>query len=585
MDNQIGIDIIPGKAQFRPDEPFTFLIRWNGELLSEDRLYRWTVYDEHRPIRQGEGWLHKGIQGGAEVMIELSPISEGSGAYGLFITSVAENGVEISAETAFDVADHWREAPRYGFLSDFEPEEAGRLEDVAFMNRHHINLVQFYDWMYRHDRLLADEEEFVDPLGRRISFPVVREKITALRKHGIASMAYAAIYGSLPDYAGQHPDQLLYQNDGQPHSLGNYFYIMDISEHSDWTKHIIGQFVNAIEVMGFDGLQLDQYGFPKKAIRRRGEHTDIVALKELYPRFIDLVREAITERFGSDRVGLIFNNVSNYPTHTTAASSQDVMYIEVWDPAFRLRDLKQIIDNARKWSGKQIVLAAYLPAFHPDHPDIPEHAEIGATIVLAAIFTSGGYQILLGEQDNLLADPYFPKYGALSETFKGVLQRYYDFIVMYRNLLFDLALDDVSMAYSGGINTEVVFAKEGVSFSPHGDNGTIWTIIKEKPGYMIIHLINLIGLSNDVWHQSKTHSPTPVQGVEIKVENWEDIESIYWASPDAKSIRPISLNAKAVPKGEGVGLYTQFTLPSLEYWTMSVIKLKQGVPAATFYAD
>ncbi len=585
MNDQMKLDVIPGKAQFRPDETFTFRLRWSGEPLSEEAVYRWVVYEEHRLVRQGEGGFHKGIDGWEEARIELPPISEGSGAYGLFVTAASDNGAEFRAETAFDVADHWREAPRYGFLSDFEPEEAGHLEDVAFMNRHHINLVQFYDWMYRHDRLLADEEEFVDPLGRRISFPVVREKIAALRDSGIASIAYAAIYGSLPDYAGQHPDQLLYQNDGRPLSLGNYFYIMDISEDSDWTKHIIGEFVNAIEGMEFDGLQLDQYGFPKKAIRRRGKHTEVVLLKELYPRFIDLVRAAVTERFGEDRVGLIFNNVSNYPAHTTAASSQDVMYVEVWDPAFRLRDLKQIIDNGRKWSNKQIVLAAYLPAFHPDHPDVPEHAEIGAVVALAAIFASGGYQILLGEQGNLLADPYFPKYGTASGRFKASLKRYYDFIVMYRNLLYDLALDDVSMAYSGGINTEVVFAKEGVSFSPQGDNGTVWTIIKEKPGYMIIHLINLIGLSNEVWHQAKTHAPPPLQDVEIKVENWEDAEGVYWASPDGDSIRPISLDYGAVPKGEGEGLFTRFTIPRLDVWTMAVVKLKQGVPAATFYSD
>ncbi|WP_256759935.1 glycoside hydrolase family 66 protein [Cohnella sp. WQ 127256] len=579
------LEAIPTKAQFRPGESIAVQVRLCGEPVHEEVCYRWVVYEEHRLIREGAGRLQRRNDLESEALIELSPISEGSGAYGLFVMLTMDNGSVVRAETAFDVAEHWREAPRYGFLTDFEPEEAGQLEDVTFMNRHHINLVQFYDWMYRHDRLLADEDIFVDPLGRSISFAVVKEKILALREHGIASMAYAAVYGSLPDYAENHPDQLLYQNDGEPYSLGKYFYIMDISERSDWTKHIIDQFVKAVEGMGFDGLQLDQYGFPKKAIRRKGEHTDVVALKELYPRFIDLVREAVTKQFGEDQVGVVFNNVSHYPTHTTATSSQDVMYIEVWDPAYRFCDLKRIIDEARKWSGKQVVLAAYLPAFHPDHPSESEHAEIGAIFTLATIFASGGYQILLGEHNKLLADSYFPKYGTMSDRFKVTMTKYYNFIVMYRNLLYDLALDDVSMAYSCGINTEVVFAKEGVTCSPHGEQGTIWTIIKEKPGYLIVHLINLVELSHNCWHQAQTQLPSLVSDVEIKVEYWEEIESVFWATPDEDTIKPTRLNYEVVPKEEGCGMYAQFTLPHVSCWTMVVMKLKQGVPAATFYSN
>ena len=42
---------------------------------------------------------------------------------------------------------------RYGFLSDFSSGDGDRL-DVEWMRDLHLNAVQFYDWMYRHDRLL-----------------------------------------------------------------------------------------------------------------------------------------------------------------------------------------------------------------------------------------------------------------------------------------------------------------------------------------------------------------------------------------------------------------------------------------------
>ncbi len=573
-------EIIPSKAQFRPGDQLSFKLQCIGDHFLGNERFSWVVLDEDKLAVKGGGKLVNSSSG-LNHSILVPSISEGSGAYGMFVTLEMSDGRVLQAETAFDVAQHWRDAPRYGFLSDFSPAEAGKLDDVEFLNKHHINLVQFYDWMYRQDQLLTDTEEFIDPLGRSISHKVVKEKIEAFKVHGIASMAYAAIYGSLPDYAYKHPEQLLYQNDGRPHSLGNFFHIMDISEDSAWTKHIIDEFVNAILVMGFDGLQLDQYGLPKKAIRKKDGKNEIVALKDLYPRFIDLVREAVTERIHDD-VMLIYNNVGNYPTHTTAVSAHDVMYIEVWDPAFHLRDLKQIIDNARLWSGKQVVIAAYLHAFHPERPSMPALAEFGAIITMATIFASGGYHILLGEHENLLADSYFPKYGSLSEGFKVTMQHYYDFIVMYRNLIYDLELDDVSMTFAGGINTEVIFENEGVSFAPNGDIGTVWTIVKEKPGLIVIHLINLLGLDNDVWAHAKKVAPTAIEHIEIKVESWEAIEGIYLASPDGDSIRAVPIEHDFVPKGESVGYYARLVVPRLHYWSMVVIRLKAGVVADTF---
>lgn len=576
-----SIEIIPSRAQFRPGDKLTFILRFTTDSSLGNEIYSWSVFDENKLILQGGGKLEPSYSEMDNIILEVPMISGKSGAYGMFVTVQTSDGRTFHAETAFDVAEHWREAPRYGFLSDFSPEEAGKLDDVEFLNKHHINLVQFYDWMYRHDRLLADTDEFIDPLGRSISHLVVKEKIEALSEHGIASIAYAAVYGSLPDYAKKHPDQILYQNDGKPHSLSNFFYIMDISTDSEWTEHIINEFGLAIQAMGFDGLHLDQYGFPKKAIRQKGGKPEVVTLKELYPSFINVVNKAMTEKF-TNRVGLIFNNVSNYPTHTTATTAQDVMYIEVWDPVSHFRELKQVIDNARLWSGKQVVLAAYLPAFHPDRPAHPKQAEIGATLTMAVIFANGGYHLLIGEHENVLADPYYPQYGVISDDFKVRLQHYYDFIVMYRNLLYDHELDDVSMTFSGGINTEVVFSAEDIIFQPNGDKGTVWTLVKEKSGVMVIHLINLLGLDNDVWHKAKTREPQILRNIEIKLEIWETIESVYWASPDGDSIQARSLDFDYIAKGDSVGLYARFEVPRLDYWTMVVIRLQNGVPAPTF---
>ena len=582
------------KAMYRPEEqilievilPESLTGTWSGE---------WVVMELERPVRRGmwssgqevasgknsaqpesdgaRSEVAAAIEGAvvpAAGTIVLEPIHDGEGAYGFFLTVRNERGEELRAEIAFDVAEHWREAPRYGFLSDFTPGDVDD-SDLAFLRRHHINIVQFYDWMYRHDQLVPDaEDEFTEPLGRRISLSVVSRKIQGLEAGGMAAMAYAAVYASLSDYAEAHPEQLLYNNGGQPYKLGDYYHIMDISPDSAWTPHILAEFAKVIDY-GFHGLHLDQYGFPKQAIRRVGGREEVVRLKESYPSFIAQTREALPS------AGLIFNNVSSYPVHTTAASPQDAMYIEVWDPVATLEQLKENIDRARELSGKQVILAAYLPCFQKDSGVPQQEAEIGATVAMASIFASGGYHLLLGEQGNVLADSYYPNYGQVSDVFAATLTRYYDFIVMYRNLLFDLRLEDISMTFAGGINTEIVFASEGVRFAPDLTPDSVWNIVKERPGYTVIHLINVRGLDNLTWHAGKSQPPKRTEQIEVRVEMLEEVEGVYWTSPDGGSMEAQALAYDWVPKDEHQGSYLRFVVPQLEYWTMVYVKTKHGV--------
>jgi dextranase len=562
--------IIPEKAQFRPGEDIYLELRVQADSAVSIQ-YSYSVWDLHQPVWNGLGTLEAMGPGEMTESIRIGSLNGGSGAYGIFMSVRDGNGNTAEAETAFDVAEHWRDAPRYGFLSDFTADEENNCLDIEFMNRCHINLVQFYDWMYRHDRLIPDEEDFVDPLGRPMSLRTVKSKIGAARERGMGSIAYAAVYASLRDYIEAYPEQGLYQNDGQPYSLGNFFFIMDISGDSAWTRHIIGEFSKAI-ALGFDGLHMDQYGFPKKAVRQKDGGMEVVALKDLYPRFIDLVREALPDAM------LIFNNVSDYPVRTTSQSSVDVMYTEIWDPATNLRDVKDTIDRSRSLSGKHSILAAYLPAFHPEHPADSEEAETGARIAMAAIFASGGTHLLLGENGKLLADPYYVKHGTIPAGFLDRIVRYYDFLVMYRNLLSDLELEDITMAFTGGINREIVFQAEGKRFMATQALDSVWTIVKEKPGYYVLHLINLYGLDNEVWHAPKTTAPPPVTDIQVSAELLEEVEGVYWASPDGASIRPDKLEHKWVHLEGYSGNRLRFTLPRLDYWSMVYIPIKPGSP-------
>lgn len=65
-----------------------------------------------------------------------------------------ENGTEVILGTiAVDVSSDWTRFPRYGFVATFDASKKmdGVIEkEMAFLNRCHINGVQFQDWHNKH---------------------------------------------------------------------------------------------------------------------------------------------------------------------------------------------------------------------------------------------------------------------------------------------------------------------------------------------------------------------------------------------------------------------------------------------------
>ncbi len=561
------IDVYPDKAQYRPNEDGNIIV----ELLASSNL-NISVVASFLLLHQME-WektIETTIDADQQTFLKIpfKAANEEWQCYGVDVVIKEEQEIIASSSTAFDIADHWRRAPRYGFLSDFNKEEEGNLEDVDHLNKFHLNIIQFYDWMYRHDDLIPPSEEFVDPMGRHLSYKVIKEKISAIQQKGMAAMAYGAIYASLKDFHQTHEEWGLYRNDGVPYHLIDIFYIMDISPDSKWNDHIIAEFKKVIEA-GFDGIHMDQYGFPKKAYRNVKGEKELVDLAKCYPTLINETKKHLLEV--NKEVGLIFNNVSNYPVHTTAKSNQDAVYIEVWPPVIHLRELKGLIDRGRELSHKHVILSAYLPDFkHPEEDNL-KYAENGAILTMATIFASGGYHLLLGEDNKVLTEAYYPSYGMMRESFIKEVRSYYDFIVRFGTLLYDHALVDLSMTYTDGINTEIQF-KGDAPFSPNGDINTVWTIIKELPNYQIIHLINLVSLENDYWENGKSQRPIIQENIECTVLMEKEIAGVYLTSPDFDSIKPRKLEYEIVDHEHGKGI--RFQIPKLSIWDMVYIETK-----------
>jgi len=448
---------------------------------------------------------------------------------------VGNYGIEIENnghvwEGAFDIVECRRDATRYGFLSDFSKADEDE-EDVEWMKNLHINAIQFYDWMYRHDQMIPDENDYQDPLGREMSLCSVQKKIEACKKMGIRPFAYGAIYAASKELFSKHPDWGMYTFEGEPMLFADWLNYMNISKECGWTNHILREYQRAIQI-GFEGIHMDTYGFPKKVWNSKGEP---VSLNKEIPALIDIAAEKVKEE--NSEAGVIFNAVNDWPMEEVAESKQDAVYIEVWPPHDSYYDLYELIRNARRCSNKNVVLASYLKPF--DLNDVKK-AMWSWRLTWATICASGGTQLILGENKGILKDSYYVNYAHIDDESNKIVQRYCDFLVRYGRLLYLDKGIDITKTTTCRINEDICFGidKNGISTDAKPD--TVWVQIKESEKRISMNLINISGNDNK-WNEIKSE-PETKRNIEVKIRLDRKIKGIYTASPDDDSIKPVSLD-------------------------------------------
>ena len=124
---------------------------------------------------------------------------------------------------------------------------------------------------------------------------------------------HAAVDGAGSEMLDEHPEDVLHHRDGRPWMLGR---TSSGSWTSRGTRHAARRVPDGRGAAGrFDGLHLDQYGDPKVAVTAAGT---VVDLAEGFVAIIEAVRAELPD------ATLIFNNVNDFPTTTTASAPQDV---------------------------------------------------------------------------------------------------------------------------------------------------------------------------------------------------------------------------------------------------------------------
>ncbi len=523
------MELVTCKGRYLPGEPVGMLLRCDEAADMAEitvTLLAEPVWNATLPLTP------------PETAISLPPLAQGG--YG--VTARLMHGGEPVA-TVTGAANVGGDMVRYGFLCDFLPHDDS---DVDCLAKYHIDHVQYYDWSYRHDTLVAPTEEFTDMMGKRNSLPVIRQKIAACRARGMKSMAYTAVYAACRAFWQQHPQWGLYAGADRPMTFIDTFYYMDIE--SPWREHLFAQYVEAVQKVGFDGFHMDTYGEPKRALTKAGEAR---ALEAALPAMIRDADAAL--RKADIPPHLIFNNVGAWPVAATCTAPQDAVYMELWPPMDRYRHLKQAVMQALP-GGKPVVLAAY-PA--PFRTDTPQRALQSELFLSFAIALAGATQLFMGEEEAVVTQGYYADYTRLAPWQGERMKAYQDFTVRFQDLLFDRALTDVSMTHAQWDNREYGC---NVPYSLEGEPGKLWLTLRESGNRKLIGLINLHGVQDDCWNTGK-ETPTPLTEFVLQVLVLRPVQKVWFATPDAAGGEAVALEWNTTQTD--YGLNVEIRVPEL----------------------
>ena len=550
------MDLYPVKAQFLSGEEVELRLDTDGHICeyAEVSIYHLNDLVYRQKVADFTG----------NILISVGKYDTTFAGYGASVT-VCTGNTRILLETAFDVVENPKRSLRYGFLSDFTQDDADN-GAVEWLNKCHINMVQYYDWSYRHDHLVTDQEFYTDMMGKPISRKTVKDKIEKCAEHGMHSIAYGAIYAASKPFFEKHTNWALYNSCQKPFVFIDVFYIMNIAKDSPWRHHLIAEYRKAITKMGFAGIHMDTYGFPKTAYSHLEEKPELIRLDQEIPSLINQTREELAG--ANQDPYLIFNNVGNWPVYFTAAAKQDAVYIEVWNPYERYSHIAQLIDEARQLSGDQrpIILAAYLEPFRKDSR---ERAMNAARILTAAIVSNGAYHLLQGENQAVLTQGYYSDYTRLSEKDAAILRRCNDFMIRYLDLFYDEELRNVSMTHMGWDNYEYQCQSHPVS--TYGEANKLWLTIREKELRKCLYFVNLCGCENDYWNREKD-TPLPQENIRIVVQVDSPVKGVYAASPDREAMQAQAIQYTDFESDKGA--FIEFVLPRIGYWTVVWIDLQ-----------
>ncbi len=496
----------------------------------------------------------------------------------------------ILATIAIDVSSDWTRFPRYGFVATFGNDKTltKTRTEMKWLNRCHINGVQFQDWHYCHDWPLGGTREgglwttYKDVANRTIYTSAIKNYIRAQHDRGMKSIFYNLCYGALDGWQerGVQPEWFIFKDRNHstidrhdlPNSWKSDIYVVNPANEG-WLAYLAERNDEVYSLLDFDGFQIDQLGSRGTVYDYDG---NLVNLRDGFSTFISHMKGRHPDK------RLVMNAVSQWGVSQIAETGKvDILYSEVWGNQAgnslasgdgRFSNIKNVIDeNLAKNSGLRSVLAAYMNYVAADGNK--NFNTPGIVMADAVMFALGGSHLELGG-DHMLCREYFPYAGMKWHSqLEDWMTRYYDFLTAYENLLRDDWTEKTGRATCSKVS---INPWEPVA-------GQVTMLVREVNGRQVVHLLNFTqeetttGISDDYmlcWHDRDATRPWPqrFENLSIRINDLKGmgkVRRIWVASPDYCGGAMQELTDYKCFSSSGT---ITFTLPSLQFWTMVVIE-------------
>jgi dextranase len=212
---------------------------------------------------------------------------------------------------------------------------------------------------------------------------------------------------------------------------------------------------------------------------------------------------------------------------------------------------------------RPVVLAAYQHVYATSGAD---EADRATSLTMATLASHGATQLLVGDGDRLLVDPYYVRNHRQGASTADLLRRWYDFLVEHDELLFDPAAHDVTASWVGEYNgdLDVAYREHPVSEQPVA--GAVWRRVVNVGGRLVVHLINLAGQDDTAWDAPR-RPPADVGTGRLRVRRVGDsVPRVLAADPDrTPRLTPVSVTV------DGDHAVAELAAPSL--WQVVVVDL------------
>ncbi|GAP04936.1 glycoside hydrolase family 66 protein [Fructobacillus tropaeoli] len=453
--------------------------------------------------------------------------------------------------------------PIMGFLSKYNNYDPnGQQKIIDYLNRLHINYVQYYDWFEYHDIPLytGDRNQpsayWTDFANRPTRLDVIQKYLELCHERNMKSMAYGLMYGASTNQNqnGWNESSFLYNsptsspNPGNvavnplPHPMfKNDIYILNFLS-DDVKPKIFSAWQKVFNALPFDGWHIDTLGdFGTKYIYNSGSVDSNFLANVGYKYFVMNARNY----FGSGKQ-LGVNAVATYGYDAVASQDVNYLYSEQWD--FEAKSYDDLLQKIKQMRSNRNDIGLIIPAYMHKNKNWwntnNQFNTDGVKLANDVIIAGGASHLEMGE--HMLSREYFPNSDiSMSQDLIDYLPKQYDFMVAYHR---ELSIK----------NPTDYFVMNTHKNSKNYVNTSMFTAIENSDQWITsVSIINTNGLNGNDWQDANADRklPEPVYNEQAKFNS--KFSHVYCATIENPD--PIELSQDQ---------WGNFTIPEIKNYTL-----------------